>query len=60
MPTQRNQTLADRALRGEPISDAEGRRRATESENSVHVYGDTLYVAGTKRLIWGHEWQQNF
>ena len=60
MPTQRNQTLADRALRGEPISDAEGLRRATESENSVYVYGDTLYVAGTKGPIWGNEWQQNF
>ena len=24
MPTQRNQTLADRALRGPPMSDAEG------------------------------------
>ena len=25
-----------------------------------YIYGDTLYVSGTKGPLWGHEWQQNF
>ncbi len=59
MPIQRNKTLAERALQGPPISDAEGLRRATDSPDSVYVYGDTLYVAGTKGPIYGHSGSNN-
>ncbi len=52
-------TLSEKALRGPPISDAEGLKRATDSENSVYIYGDTLYIAGTKGPIYGSEWREN-
>ena len=52
-------TLAEKALKGEPISDAEGLKRATDSDDSVYIYGDTLYISGTKGPIYGKEWRQN-
>lgn len=58
-PPQQPSTLADRALRGEPITDAEGIKRATDSPDKIYIYGDTLYMAGTQGPIWGKEWQEN-
>ena len=54
-------TLAEKALSDPngPISDEEGLNRATSSDNSVYVYGDTLYISGTKGPIYGKEWRQN-
>ena len=52
-------TLAEKALKGPSITDEEGLNRATSSDNSVYIYGDTLYIAGTKGGIMGREWGQN-
>ena len=52
-------TLAEKALKGEPISDAEGLKRATDSDNSVYVYGDKLYISATRGPIYGEEWRHN-
>ena len=52
-------TLAEKALKGPPISDAESLKRATDSDDSVYIYGDTLYISGTKGPIYGKEWRHN-
>ena len=41
-----NDTEAER----NPITDSEGLRRAYESESGLYLYGDQLYVAGTRGL----------
>ena len=46
METKHVLTLAEKALKGPTISDAEGLKRATDTDNSVYVYGDTLYISG--------------
>jgi hypothetical protein len=43
-------------LSGKPISDAEGLKRAYESNDNLYVYGDTLYISGTKTV---NDWKQN-
>jgi len=57
--TQQPQSLADKALRGEPITDAEGLRRAKDAPDKIYIYGDTMYMAGTQGGILGKEWQEN-
>ena len=37
-PTQPPSTLADRALRGEPIAGAEGIKRATGSPDKIYIW----------------------
>ncbi len=59
METKHVLTLAEKALKGEPISDEEGLNRATSSDNSVYIYRDTLYISETKGPIYGREWRQN-
>ena len=55
----RNTTLAERALKGRPWSDAEGLQRASEAPEGIYVYGDTIYAAGTRGSFFDKEWQQN-
>lgn len=55
----RNTTLAERALKGRPLSDAEGLQRASEAPEGIYVYGDTIYAAGTRGSFFDKEWQQN-
>ena len=52
-------TLADKALKGEKISDAEGLKRASQAPDGIYIYGDTLFASGTRGNFLGHEWQQN-
>jgi hypothetical protein len=48
------------ALMGPNINDAEGLKRAYESDTNTYMYKGVLYVAGTKGGIFGSDMRENF
>lgn len=57
--TPRQPNPLQNQLSGKPITDAEGLKRAYTSDDNLYVYGDTLYISGTKGPLWGKDWRQN-
>lgn len=50
-----------KALEGPKISDSEGLQRAYQTDSNIYIYGDTMFISGTKGTPFiSKDWQQNY
>lgn len=50
-----------KALQGPTITDSEGLQRAYQTDSNIYIYGDTMFISGTKGTPFiSKDWQQNY